>query len=965
MLDFSTVNGLKIGGDSVTKITSNGKVLWELAPSLQHINYVSLGDSIAVGHRIDKNWETDYGWGRQYRCSERLVRPTVEELKAYIEEWKANKENAKDLALGNMTLDETIREYKEDGQFKGYYCTYSWNTSTKIVPNSYTDRISKKLSENHTVTTTSFAVSGSMIYRKDGDVRSLIQILDDEPVRTALSKANLVTISIGANSILEAGLDRLPSFLTEDGELTGNELDDLEKTVEYNLRKLADTTFQYSYEALFDKLIGINDQAQYIFTTVHNPMKYLYVERGTWDNDFADGFLGEWLSSIPIVDDSRALKKLIVDLPYIVGIRERVNGNGSNWEGISAWAERYIEEGGISTQDGESYPALNDIIRQSITNYNNPHIVFTEIHELFDTIPDRDSESYLHYNDLVNMQITKGYQANDLDWSKLWGQAEGKDANEKIRNYWTKVLRDFAAGSIDKNSFMSEMEDVIVDRILSEAFDPHPRTDGHYVMYRAFADAFGWESLKTITYNSNNGENEIKSQKVLQQSIVDGKSKQIYSLLNANTFKAPDGYRFTGWDRNVDGIIEYANSQCVPIKENINLYAQWSNQCIIRYKHTKHTDWVDFLGAKPKNYQLWADGALIDKLTELGQENIFAVPYGTSLGVVVSGKSGGTFTSSNGYVTYNGEQVTLNSDNGYNLPNGVVSDLVIDFQWRTTGVEADTTPDVPKTSFYDCHIDNFDASRETLRHLYTLKYDVNVDNGGKQDGTIMPEQKLLRYNDVDIKTLYQHNVFNHQTGWYYLKYWKDQKENVYADEDNNYTSRQPVLINFNAILSAQWSDLYPLTIKQAYNIQKPDLDIYYGLRKMRAGHPNNWTDISIREDLGSRYKATKEQTVNVHYNDRIQIQVGGQVQSGSDKPDCRIRKYLYDDANGDPVYTNDKNGSIVKEDGSAEGYFVMPARNVEVELWFNNSYSIIIERQRWWDAYVNDSGVTLIPSPWT
>ena len=401
----------------------------------------------------------------------------------------------------------------------------------------------------------------------------------------------------------------------------------------------------------------------------------------------------------------------------------------------------------------------------------------------------------------------------------------------------------------------------------------------------------------------------------------------------------------------------------MPINSNREFYANWSNQCIIRYKHTKHTDWVDLLGAKPENYQLWADGALIDKITELGQENIFEVPYGTSLGVVVSGKSGGTFTSSNGFVTYNGKQVTLNSDNGYNLPDGVVSDLVIDFQWHTTGVEADTTPDVPKTSFYDCHIDNFDASLETLRQLYTLKYDVNADNGGKQDGTIMPEQKLLQYNGENIKTLYKSNTFASQEGWYYLKKWKDQNGRTYEDDIANYSSRQPALIDFNAILYAQWSDLYPLTIRQAYNIIAPGLDIYYDLRKIRAGHPKNWTDIPIGQDLASSYKAIKEQTVNVHYNDRIQIQVDGRVESGSDKPDCRIRKYLYDDANGDPVYTDDSH-SIVKEDGAAEGYFVMPARNVEVELWFNNSYYITTERQRWWDAYVNDSSVTLIQSPW-
>lgn len=714
----------------VIKIEVGGKVLWEQftepdepTEPVKTFNYVSLGDSIAAGHRIDKNWATDYGWGRQYRCSEKLVRPDVKELKAYIEEWKADEENAKDLELGNITLDETIREDIEDGKLKGYYCTYSWNTSTKIVPNSYTDKISKQLQgiyDESNVTTTSFAVSGSMIYRKHGDNRSLIEILDEDSVKEALSKADLVTISIGANSILEAGLNRLPSFLTE-----GGSLDDLEKTVEYNLRQLEKTAYTevvsfsnikawdilvahksdgttdniyvdkiennvlivenldtgkkwieitestyvkfdrqiYSYKRLFDKLTSINPNAKYVFTTIHNPMKYLYVAKGTEVNDYLDGFLGTWLNTIPQttivgVEVDKKIKQLILDTDIITKICNRINGDKSTgWEGISAWAERYIAGGGISKQDGKPFTSLNGVIRQSIEAYNNPNIVFTETHELFDTVPDRQGAGELHYNDLVNMQITRGYDADNLDWSKLWGDAPGSTPTEQIENYWETIIDKYTSGlTVDFDGLVAELEPIIVDRILSEAFDPHPRLDGHYVMYRSFADTLrenfpeefaDFPALKTITYNANGGIGTMETQKVLDKSVVDSSIKKIYSITNGNSFARTDHYHFAGWKSN-DGN-SYSDKQAIYVPNNTVLEAQWAiDTFTLTVVQGTPKDAVSFARLFSRDYDnrklrigdyskyLNSDKSTWDNI-QLSKTETFTVAYGQSVSMVVTG----------------------------------------------------------------------------------------------------------------------------------------------------------------------------------------------------------------------------------------------------------------------------------------------------------------------------------------
>jgi hypothetical protein len=413
-----------------------------------------------------------------------------------------------------------------------------------------------------------------MVFRKPGDNRSLIEIIDDNPVREALSKANLVTISIGANTILEPALDVVPNFLANGVDLAPTEV-----LVEAALRNLADPDYEYSYKALFDKLVSVNPNAQYVFTTVYNPMKYIYIERGTWDNDFSDGFLGTWLNTIPQtsvsgLEVSKEIKKRILDTKIISNIRERINGNNTDWEGFSSWAERYIETGGVSVHDGKLYLSLNQTLRKAIKDYNNPNFAVTETHELFDTVPDRQGEGQLHYNDLVNVQITRGYDANNLNWSKLWGEAEGSTPAEKIQNYWRGVINSYVSESgFDFEGLAAEMQPIIVDDILSNAFDPHPRADGHYAMYRSFMDTLGWESLNSITYNANGGAGVMETQKVLDYSIVDGISKKVYSILNANKFIPNSiGYRFTSW---TDGTNTYSNGQSVYVGSDITLYAQW------------------------------------------------------------------------------------------------------------------------------------------------------------------------------------------------------------------------------------------------------------------------------------------------------------------------------------------------------------------------------------------------------
>ena len=148
-MKFSEVEAVRIPKGSVSKIRNSGDVLW----NLQCARYVSLGDSIAAGHTINAEWATNYGEGSQYGVN--------------------------------------------------------GNTTTAIVPGCYTDLIRKSLEETHSekrAVAVSFARSGDT-------VADLMDKLSHEKVRSAIKDANLVTICIGANDVLQPAMMHLDEYI--------------------------------------------------------------------------------------------------------------------------------------------------------------------------------------------------------------------------------------------------------------------------------------------------------------------------------------------------------------------------------------------------------------------------------------------------------------------------------------------------------------------------------------------------------------------------------------------------------------------------------------------------------------------------------------------------------------------------------------------------------------------------------
>lgn len=411
-------------------------------PDVYEYRYVSLGDSIAAGHSIDDNWENNYGTGSQYGSN------------------------------GNL--------------------------STTIVPNSYTDLLNNEFKQTYAdsdVYVYSFAHSGDT-------VDDLINKLSHSTVRDEIEKADVVTICIGANNILGHVYPELMPYI-ETGSLSS-----LEASVESSLSVLNTDNNSSSYVSLFNKLNEINPNAKYVFTTIYNPYRFLYIEEGR------EGFFkpildliptivididkyiknalggGSWLDWIPNmdIDVSGMVKDSILNTYYIQLLFDRVNGLGK-------WVEKYIES-------ADSFNGLNRILRSKINNYKsiNPNFNIAETKVLFDMYPDRPYEALnnMHYNDLVNVEYTRGYTTGTMDWGALW-----RDIDGGAGTYWTNLVYKYFSINTDaypstnavdylhfdwENMAYELMTDT-VNKVIVPDIDPHPETYGQYVLKQSFSDA--------------------------------------------------------------------------------------------------------------------------------------------------------------------------------------------------------------------------------------------------------------------------------------------------------------------------------------------------------------------------------------------------------------------------------------------------------------------------------------------
>lgn len=505
-----------------------------------------------------------------------LVPPMLYEAWKAAPEWSRLAKRIVTSSFKYVSLGDSIAAgHAIDASWPGLETQYGAgsNTETQIIEWSYTDLIRKELTKQYqSVSVKSFARSGDK-------VKDLIEKLSHDVVKDAVSKADLVTICIGANDILGPALNFLEEYVNS-GDLTP-----LEEKFETNLTALVDG--EYSYTALLDELNEINPNAKYVFTTIYNPYKYLWLDESTKETEYTDGFLGPLLRAVP---DSvgGVLRPKILETDTVVKLFDRVNR-------VGAWAEPYINR-------------LNQILKDSVDGYNN--VLVADVKRVFESVPDRPiSEAQLHYNDLVNVEFTRGYDTDKMDWSQFW---EGID--------WSN-----AADNLD------HIADRVMDRVVNEVIlpdiDPHPETAGHYALQRAIADALGWRSLTryTLSYDANGGSGSMTSQEVI------GFDSTVFAFVKPNEFSPQSNFFFDGWE----GALISNGSYYVWLTADTVLKARWNAYCTLTVRHT-----YDAPGYKPLT-------GGVDPNSDTGPAEYYEVWYKSQaiIGTNAGGPSLGTFAS--------------------------------------------------------------------------------------------------------------------------------------------------------------------------------------------------------------------------------------------------------------------------------------------------------------------------------
>ena len=430
VIDFGRVKRITVPEGDVDRISIDGTAVWGRIAA----NYVSLGDSIAAGHMIVDDWVEAYGG--------------------------------------------ESKQYGYDGR----------TDPTVVIPGCYTSIIGGDLAARYgagRVKTVSFARSGDK-------VSDLIAKLDRSEVRNAVASADVVTVCIGANDILGPALDSISSYIA-----VGNPaLETLGAEVDENLAALSDDSNPNSLKALADKLKSINASAKFIFTTVYNPYKYLWCDPGQ------DGFFEPLLNIVPemYVDIDKAVEDFLgignivyfdfskmewvsLDIEYNFAdpvrlalyenigffhfVFDRVNGIGS-------WAEPHIDR-------------LDGLLRDKILSAG-PNFFIAETKAAFDLVPDRPDPGVKHYNDLVNVEFTRGFKTNDMRWwamdASVWSEVTWKNIKWKLPGYVTFDPNEYF--EFDTGGFLSDLAMQIVVKVIMPDIDPHPEPYGHEVIAKAF-----------------------------------------------------------------------------------------------------------------------------------------------------------------------------------------------------------------------------------------------------------------------------------------------------------------------------------------------------------------------------------------------------------------------------------------------------------------------------------------------
>lgn len=918
--------------------------------------YVSLGDSICAGHAIDRGWYTYYNEAVQY-----------------------NKKDINDNNRGNCL--------------------------TTLLPNTYTALLQKELQRKMTdkkVNATSFGHSGATVddliemLREGTEVAQAPGKINttktycygDNPMTEALRRADLVTISIGANAFLTPGMDyiegKIQEYLFEGTEAEGfSDLKEVFNTAigtlggngagSASIPALGKTySYFYSYLDLIETLYLVNPNAVYRFTTVHNPFRCFYLD---------DKFIRSFFYAISKVVS--IFSKEVADI-----VCDTIE-NSIQWKTVQENA------GYLSPWVGGNIDKMNNKLDEAIaifTKNNKWDITSTPVKAIFDAVPDRPGAGEIKYNNLINVQITRDYFGTDFDWGALWENQELETTG--VGSYFKKFVEPYFNPDLTVKGDLNEMFQTIIEHvatyILKYNMDPHPQNAGHEVIYRIFSDSvsdlYGTTTLNKITYEPNGGTGTAHVQKfVAKLSNADNKDKEIATITRANGFGPQSGYRFIGWSTSSgekSPTVPNASEQI--FSGDVSLYSQWSNQCIIKFKHSNHTGQVtdDIMSMIGMNwsghsecYALYINGIEMPDFagfntSQTSYEDIYSVPYGADLVINVKNYIGdssigipGTdinlsslYQNANCHVYVNGTDVSGWEGSRQDLRYAISAtcDMEIDFRWFIEGTLAGAFYGGTKAkSWENCYITTFDASYSTLKQPYTITFNPGIGSGS------MTTQKVLQFGSNVVKTTLPLVSYSLPDVGYRFTNWS-----------TGHSNGQLITMSGNLALTAQWSNARTIvftkslndwgrlhfgtigggvtgnTGQQIYKCQYQDINgNWQDIDKCYGNFGNSNNNEVGRKDLpyGTNIRVTVKHT----RGDYKTIPIVGTKVYEYEYADCYI--HMHETINGSLVHTYTKTGGEISYD------FPL-TQNTIIDFWYDITNTPWTGGHLKWDAYIFQLG---------
>lgn len=432
---FNDVKTWKIPEGTVTQVkVQNGDLLWDKI----WYRYVSLGDSIAAAQAI-RNEPYDYYW-----------------VPSEYEKWQFPKVDS--TVIQDLSYTDLLRDDMEGVYGPGF------------------------------VYASSFAQSGDR-------VEGLMAKLDDERVKKDLRRANVVTVCIGANNVLQPAVGDLGEYVNS------GSLEKAEQDIEDNFKILSGETEGVSYADLFDKIDAlVKPGTRVVFTTVYNPFKYLHLDEGH------DGFFENLLIFIPdwTINVKDILKAVFGDIANILPdyyfplgdfVKDMILETAvfklvfDRFNNLDEWVEKYVNR-------------LNTLIRGEVNAYKatNADFLVAESKALFDTYPDRGAVG-VTYDQLVNVEFNRGFKLSALNWGALWGDGDPYQwwwnlILSEIEFTWAGTMNPLDYVSLDMEGLASYVMEQALQKVILPDIDVHPEEGGHVVLKEAFSAALNNDYTK-------------------------------------------------------------------------------------------------------------------------------------------------------------------------------------------------------------------------------------------------------------------------------------------------------------------------------------------------------------------------------------------------------------------------------------------------------------------------------------